>query len=177
MPDLALLVNLVLSHPETHVDAIIGPAPQPMKRDERLQPLSRDHHEALVLARALRWAVEDDSRAPRDPVALLRGAWGEMLDSHFRAEEELLLPLMETGEAERFRRELAKLRGLCVDLLEGEVDDERLAAFSTALHVHVRWEERLLFPRLERDSPRGVLDAVGRRLEAVEATRPRERDL
>ena len=57
------------------------------------------------------------------------------------------------------------------------VDNERLTAFSTALHVHVRWEERVLFPRLERDTPRGVLDAVGRRLEAVEATRSRERDL
>ena len=148
-----------------------------MKRDERLQPLSRDHHEALVLARALRWAVADDPRAPRDAVALLRGAWTEVLDSHFREEEELLLPLMETGEAERFRREHAELRGLCAELLDGRVDDEHLAAFSTALHVHIRWAERVLFPRLEREAPPGVLDAVGRRLEAVEATRPRERDV
>ena len=56
------------------------PPATPMKRDERLQPLSRDHHEGLVLARALRWAVEGDPRAPRDPVALLRGAWTEVLD-------------------------------------------------------------------------------------------------
>ena len=55
--------------------------------------------------------------------------------------------------------------------------DEHLAAFSTALHVHIRWAERVLFPRLEREAPPGVLDAVGRRLEAVEATRPRERDV
>ena len=144
-----------------------------MKRDERLQPLSRDYHEALVLARALRWVVEDDPRAPRDPVALLRWAWTEVLDSHFREEEELLPPLMETGEAERLCREHAKLRGLCADLLDGMVDDERLGAFSTALHVHIRWEERVLFPRIERDAPPGVLDTVGRRLEAVEATRPR----
>ena len=145
-----------------------------MKRDESLQPLSRDHHEALVLARALRWAVEDDPRAPPDPLALLRGVWTEVLDSHLREEEELLPPLMEPDEVSRLHREHAELRKLCDDLLGGRVDDERLAALSTALHVHIRWEERVLFPRIERDAPRALLDAVGRRLEAVAATRPRE---
>ncbi len=147
-----------------------------MKRDENLQPLSRDHHEALTLARALRWAVEDDPRAPRDPLALLRGTWTEVLESHFREEEELLLPLLEPAEAERLQREHAELRGLCGVLLADRGDDERLAAFATALETHIRWEERVLFPRLEKDAPPGVLAAVGRRLEAVEATRPRERN-
>lgn len=153
------------------------PPATPMKRDERLQPLSRDHHEGLVLARALRWAVEGDPRAPRDPVALLRGAWTEVLDSHFREEEELLLPWLESGEAERLRREHARLRDLCHQLLGGGAGDGGLAVFASELHDHIRWEERVLFPRLEREAPPGVLDAAGERLAAVEATRLRVQEL
>lgn len=148
-----------------------------MKRDECLQPLSRDHHEGLALARAIRWAVQGDRHAPRDPVALLRCAWDEVLDSHFREEEELLLPWMDAGKGDRLRRDHARLRELSRELLQGKANHGRLAAFSRELHEHIRWEERVLFPKLERDVPRSALDAIGRRLAAMEATRTREAQL
>jgi len=142
-----------------------------MKRDPRLEPLSRDHHHALVLARALRWAARGHARAPRDPLALLRRAWTEVLEIHFREEEEWLAPLMEAGEAERLASDHAELRRLCADLLEGRRDERCLVAFSSLLHAHIRWEERVLFPRLESDAPSGALDEVGRRL-ATSVRRP-----
>ena len=147
-----------------------------MKRDARLQPLSRDHHEALVLARALRWAAEDDPRAPRDPLALLRGAWGETIESHFDEEEQLLPPLMRADDAVRFRREHAALRALSAELLGGAAGAARLTAFASQLHDHIKWEEAELFPHIEADAPAEVLDAIGRRLEVVEAERLRELD-
>jgi len=144
-----------------------------MKRDARIQPLSRDHHEALVLARALRWSTEGHPRAPADPRALLRRAWSDVLASHFHEEEELLVPLVDAAHAERLVRDHGELRDRCTELLQGRGDAAALRAFAAELHDHVRWEERVLFPALEEGATSEQLDALGERLHALEATRSR----
>ena len=60
-----------------------------MKRHRALQPLSRDHHIALVAAQRLRRAAEGDATTARE--AFLE-FWHEHGADHFRIEEEVLLP-------------------------------------------------------------------------------------
>jgi hemerythrin-like domain-containing protein len=135
-----------------------------VKRHPSLQPLSDDHHGALVLARHTRRAAE---RA-HDPSALvetwqeLRRRFARELEPHFRVEEDALFPQLEAaGEGarvERARADHARLRALA----RGEPAPEAALEFAALLHAHVRFEERELFPRAEALLPAAVLEAAGR---------------
>lgn len=133
-----------------------------MKRHPALEPLSDEHHGALVLARAMRRA---GSAAPADA----RSAWRDArrrfeaeLAPHFRLEEEVLLPALESagegGLAARVREEHSRLRGL----VDAEPTAENAAAFGALLHDHVRFEERVLFPRAEAVLSPAALAAIAR---------------
>ena len=134
-----------------------------MKRHPHLQALSDDHHRALVLARRIRLAAEQD----RESEALTQ-AWDELgrrfareLEPHFRVEEERLFPQLEAaGEhalIEQAREDHARLR----ELVRAEPDPLVAAQFAERLHRHVRFEERVLFPRAESLLPLPTLEAAG----------------
>ena len=135
-----------------------------MKRHPALQPLSDDHHAALVLARQLRLAAErSPGRAELTPIwDDLRQRFARELEPHFRVEEERLFPqLAAAGEpalAEQARSDHARLR----ELVHGEADAQAAAEFAQRLHRHVRFEERELFPRAEAVLPLAILEAAGR---------------
>jgi hemerythrin-like domain-containing protein len=137
-----------------------------VKRHPSLQPLSDDHHGALVLARGMRRVREADAAAAWREA---RRRYARDLAPHFRVEEELLLPALEAaGERElaaRVRDEHARLRAL----LAAEPGAAGAAAFGALLHEHVRFEERVLFPRAEAVLPAALLASVGR---AALAARP-----
>jgi hemerythrin-like domain-containing protein len=135
-----------------------------VKRHPSLQPLSDDHHGALVLARQVRRAAE---RA-RDPQQLdetwqdVRRRFERDLEPHFRAEEEWLFPQLEAaGERAgiaRARADHARLR----ELARSEAGRALAAEFAAVLHDHVRFEERELFPRAQRLLSAAALEAAGR---------------
>jgi hypothetical protein len=121
-----------------------------VKRHPSLRPLSDDHHRALVLARRLR-----REPAARDPDSLaglaseVREAFDDDLEPHFVVEETRLLPpLDEKGAAdlaERTRADHAALRGL----VHGRWSEATAGRIGERLEAHVRFEERVLFPRAE----------------------------
>src|SRR5688500_16831419 len=63
-----------------------------MKRSAELRDLSEEHHHGLVEARRLRKAAAGEVPL-EEAVELFLGAWREEIGPHFRAEEEVLLPL------------------------------------------------------------------------------------
>lgn len=120
-----------------------------MKRAQALQGLSREHHEALVLARHACATAAD----PRDPdaqaqrVHLLK-RWALQFAPHFALEEQTLLPaLQRTGQWEPVATALAQ-HACLRDLIERIRDDDLLALvpWGEAMAIHVRFEERTLFP-------------------------------
>jgi hemerythrin-like domain-containing protein len=123
-----------------------------MKRHDRLQDLSREHHAALRLAlQARRAAASGDHALIDSAAAAVIVAFHTELDPHFVIEEQTLLPLLtQPGEGEvvtRIEHEHAELRRLSA-LLQ-EPDAATLAAFGELLNAHVRFEEREMFPLLE----------------------------
>jgi hemerythrin-like domain-containing protein len=134
-----------------------------MKRNTHLQPLSDDHHAALVLARRIGLAAQQDPE--RDALTKtwedLRWRFARELEPHFRVEEERLFAQLEsTGESalvERARADHARLR----ELVHAEADPIVATQFADLLHRHVRFEERELFPRAERMLPLPALEAAG----------------
>ncbi|GAB4352942.1 MAG: hypothetical protein Kow006_17830 [Gammaproteobacteria bacterium] len=130
-----------------------------MKRHPALQPLSRDHHPALVQAKRLIGFSGDGDRARAAAESFIT-FWDEAITPHFREEEEWLLPLvaLRVGEeAEEIRETLRQhvvlrrqVMGLRLALQRGEppaaID---LNALGEALRAHVRFEEEQLFPAAE----------------------------
>lgn len=140
-----------------------------MKRDARLAALSRDHHQTLVIAQALKRALPETAAAARE--AFL-GFWHVSGREHFRLEEEVLLPAYAAhGDAHH----PVVARVLCEHVaIRRHADELRrdpaapvaaLQALGRCMADHVRFEERELFPLIEQAMPDDALnelaDALG----------------
>jgi hypothetical protein len=146
-----------------------------MKRDPALVPLTREHHEALVLALRAR-TVSEEADAVTLREHLLR-RWHEQFEPHFAAEEQTLLPALTAAGAARWAEQTlaqhGELRGLISRLTAGDL--AALALWGHAMERHVRFEERELFEHaqklldlrplavgLARPKPRGASAAASR---------------
>jgi hemerythrin-like domain-containing protein len=128
-----------------------------MKREEALQPLSREHLEALLAAKKVREAesLEQASRAFLE-------FWHGDAQHHFRIEEEVLLPgwaahaEVDRAGVHRMLDEHLTIRREALRLEAGEATLDQARELGRLLHDHVRFEERQLFPAIE-----DALDAAG----------------
>jgi len=119
-----------------------------MKRHAALIQHSREHHQALKLARLARFAVDSGSpEAIKQAAETVREQFPLTLEAHFRDEEQgLLVQLAAIGQHALVQRTLdehARLRALN-DSLKNP-DAATMATFANLLHDHVRFEERELF--------------------------------
>ena len=123
-----------------------------MKRSDTLQPLSREHHTALTLAKACERAVLSDN-ADQVSATCQRviQAFASELEPHFLVEEQTLLPLLKDAETHHLVQHTLEdhrqLRALLGNLQQN--DAVALQDFGRCLSDHVRFEERELFPALE----------------------------
>lgn len=121
-----------------------------MKRADALQPLSRDHLQALLAAKALREAEDPDAAR-----SAFLDFWRDHGAHHFRVEEEVLLPQwalyaeVDRPAVNRMLEEHLAIRREALRLVAGEGGLEDLRALGDLLHDHVRFEERELFPAIE----------------------------
>ena len=143
-----------------------------MKRDPSLDRLSRDHHQALVVALRLSRTTADTVEQTR---CELREFWRDQGRLHFHVEEEVLLPAFAAyGDA--YHPLIATT--LCdhvairqrVDALlsEPEPAPSALHGLGVRLREHVRMEERELFPLIERSVPAAALVALAVALQQAE---------
>ena len=124
-----------------------------MRRDPTLQPLSRDHHHTLKLARRLQ-KKDDHPEALR---ASLSRHWPDM-SVHFATEERLCEQALGRcpdnavlgDQVARMRAEHREIEGSIRRLLsDASVDPSEWRALGDLLIAHVRFEERELFNRLQ----------------------------
>jgi len=124
-----------------------------MKRSAYLQPLSREHHNALKLAKTCERCADtsDESILNMTCIKAVK-LYDDELEAHFRYEENNLLPLlMGTSEqpmAERVVHEHKMMQSMLNELRLNHAHE--LRRFGEMLAEHVRYEERELFPVLEQ---------------------------
>jgi len=142
-----------------------------MKRHPALKDLSREHHRALVLARALRSDATSAAGPEREDLCGRAIAeWRDDISLHFSLEERELGalsvcgPLSLRAQAERVRREHTELRDLFESLDDANVD-VRGPDLGKRLAEHIRFEERTWFPGLEAEAKAESLAALEWRLQ------------
>ena len=150
-----------------------------MKRAPELRDLSDHHHRGLVQARRLRRAATgDEANMPEETAEAFLEFWQEGTTTHFREEEEVLLPVLARYREDLLGREPvvemllqhARIRGLVMGLSDevkgGSVRLETLGSIGELLETHIRLEEREVFSTIEEALPEEALREVADRLEA-----------
>ena len=143
-----------------------------MKRDPRLATLSREHHHALVIAQILKRALPETAGVARETFLAF---WEEDGRTHFRLEEELLLPAYARyGDAHhplvvRTLCDHVEIRRLADDLAGDPATPATvLQELGRRLAHHVRMEERELFPLIEDAMPEDALVGLAETLQRAE---------
>ena len=161
----------------------------PRRRHSALIPLSHEHRDALGLAFRLHnpsppgpVTAMTPASTPQSRAAETLGFFESSLRRHFRIEEDLLFPFLEThlpaaspGRAllADLVADHARLTALC-DTVATASDEAglcaALTAFADLLESHVRREERQLFDEFPGEATRNQVDAVAA---AIRLTRGR----
>jgi hemerythrin-like domain-containing protein len=144
-----------------------------MKRCPQLRDLSVQHRDGLIAARHLRQAGEGSMPLEAAVSDFLR-AWQQEIQPHFQAEEALLLPELARAVPPdhplivRTLTEHVSLRRAVRELEQaaGEQRQPLAREIGQALHDHIRFEERVLFPAIEAALAGPRLVELGRILAA-----------
>jgi hypothetical protein len=129
-----------------------------MKRHSSLQRFSREHHRALILWRNLDKQLDSsDAIGQRMAAADLWDYWNVDFLIHMKSEESLLVDLLNAplrtrllAEHETMQLEFRSMGLALESKCELGIDDVRNLA--SLLRAHIRWEERVVFPYLQRHS-------------------------
>lgn len=124
--------------------------PQPLKRHLTLQPLSRDHHEGLLLG----WKIRQGLRLQIELVRIKKYTewfWQHHLQQHFDLEEKFVFPVLGT-QSELVKKALREHRKLKRLFEEEKITLKNLTAIEELLEKHIRFEERVLFTEIQKVS-------------------------
>jgi iron-sulfur cluster repair protein YtfE (RIC family) len=127
------------------------------RRNERLIPLTHDHHHVLAMVRRTRADLSAEARVSKALDELVEFYETEMI-SHFREEEEQIFPLLVDAQG-HIPDELAKAmtQHLHVHALVKQLkrlpSRSALEELLNLIDNHVRLEEKKLFPLIEEKEP------------------------
>ena len=139
---------------------------KPIKRSKDLLPLSRDHHNGLLLCWKIRNGINKGISFDRISSYVLY-CFDNDLDKHFTEEEQYIFPLFSKDNTYRIEAEQQHdaLRAI-IKLLRNNPQESNtlLIDFSDQLQNHIRFEERVLFNIIEDQTDKNILHQVGQKL-------------
>lgn len=140
-----------------------------MKRDSNIIQLSRDHHYGLLFCWKLRQGLSKGISLERIR-PYIHHFWQDNLEEHFEEEEALLF--RECGEP-LCRQAMDEHRQIkeCVWTIMGDDawDRSNYSRLADLVEKHIRFEERKVFPFLEKKLSKEQLEKVGARLAEMHA--------
>lgn len=124
-----------------------------MKRHEQLQPLSRQHHNGLLMAMLLTKGLKKNASPDLMRDFISRG-WRDELKEHFEMEESVLIPALEKKSfypalTRQLLEEHRQLRLIVQKAIDHSATVNDISAFASLLEKHIRFEEKIYFPRAE----------------------------
>jgi len=128
--------------------------------------LSQEHHHALVFCARLKKANQTDAKTLQ---FFVNDFWITNTAAHFENEELWLLPIInDVAIKNRFLDEHLQIRNLIKDIKHNNGDIIKKALeLADVLHHHVRFEERIMFPYLEKTISADKMAEIGIALSEV----------
>ncbi len=122
----------------------------PLERHPLLRPLSREHHEGLLFCWKLRQGLAK-SVGPAQLQQEARETYHAHLLPHFAIEEEAVFPVLGHGHP-LVMQALAEHAKLTAEFLRTDHDERSLFDLQRQLDDHIRFEERVLFPKVQENA-------------------------
>ena len=138
---------------------------RPIKRNENIVKLSRDHHASLLFCWKLRQGVK--YHASKDRIfTYVQYFWDHHFSKHFKEEEEFLFAPLKDEVVQKAIDDHQKIKiffdQINVEGMESEADI--LLELADMVDQHVRFEERILFPHLEEKLSKEQLEIIGKQI-------------
>jgi hemerythrin-like domain-containing protein len=141
-----------------------------MKRDKNLQPLSRQHHNALMAVLLLKkgFAKNADAEVMKH---FILSVWKDELKEHFEMEEQLLSAHDENDFLSplinQMRKEHEIIKEMIGEFLPHSTSLLRIEQFYQILEQHIRFEERVLYPAVEKNLSEDALNQLGTKVSVL----------
>lgn len=137
---------------------------KPIKRNEHIVPLSKDHHFTLLFC----WKIRNGLKFKVDHariISYVQYFWQQHMKPHFKDEETILFAPIKDEKVQRALDEHAEIAQQIYALQTFNDNAEtQLSALADMVDNHVRYEERELFPHLEKVLTSEQLDTIGEQL-------------
>lgn len=139
----------------------------PIKRNENLVPLSKDHHATLLFC----WKIRNGLKLQVDTARMIHYVqyfWQTHMQPHFYEEETILFVPVHDAAVQKALNEHADIKEQIDTIIASEnVQPLQLKMLADAVDNHVRFEERELFPHLENMLTEEQLKEIGSKLETA----------
>jgi hemerythrin-like domain-containing protein len=145
-----------------------------MKRHESMVALSREHHFGLLFCWKIRQGVKKQVPTERMQ-SYVQYFWDNHLQQHFEEEERLLFATLQDSLCDQAISEHNNIRKL-VEAVNSitPVPPNELTLLVDSIDNHIRFEERTLFPHIEKVLPEEVLTDIGIRLKLLHEGHPKD---
>ena len=126
-----------------------------MQRHPALQPLSRDHHDGLVIVRALNQALDGTLANREAAVRRFVTLWHEEFQHHCHLEEQWILPHLDERMRDRMLEDHRRIREFAIASSELRSNPSEplsidfIGELAAVFRNHIRWEEREVFQELQ----------------------------
>lgn len=135
-------------------------------RNKNLYVFSHEHHHTLVFSVRLKKASKTNVETLKK---FINHFWSNSLEDHFKNEEKLFLKYLKNTELRnQFLAEHKQINSVVSEINSSDENIIKKALeLSELLKLHVKFEEKLLFPWLQDNIETDKLDEIGKALESI----------
>ena len=131
---------------------------EPIKRNEFLKPLSRDHHHGLLLCWKIRTGFSKGIPSHRIK-SYADWFYKNHLLPHFEIEEKYVFPVL--GSENKYIRQAIEEHRRLISLFSDTSNiEDSLKQIQTELEKHIRFEERILFNEIQNAATKEQLEKI-----------------
>jgi len=141
---------------------------KPIKRNENIIKLSQDHHASLLFCWKLRQGVKYHAPVERMK-QYVQYFWDHHFSTHFKEEEEFLFAPLNDEKVQKAIDDHQKIKTFIDQIGFPGSEDEAdvLLELADIVDDHVRYEERILFPYLEKALSEEQLETISTQISKV----------
>lgn len=144
-------------------------ATTPIKRNQHIVQLSKDHHFTLLFCWKIRQGIKMQIESERQK-NYIRYFFKEHMEPHFQNEEKLLFNQTSDEKVRKALDDHREIRNHIEKVLQSPNENSSglLSMLADIVEAHVRYEERELFPHLENVLTDDQLQFIGEELSKEE---------